>query len=165
MSFTRFYDDECRMKKQLEQQTFLGRYQLDVPGNGNNMHFQEDPHIRLQKWGANFRNNIVNIESDLHGLTRPLNRDHINENNWKMNSLVSEPVFYNSHHSCVEETRASHPAWSYRNMPIDRWEDPITNPQANLETPFAKNIQTRILEKDFFVAGKPMVSPAPLFPL
>ena len=77
MSFTRFHDDPARIKKQLEQTTFLGRYMLDCPGPGNNLPFWEDPQIRMQKWGANLRDNTVNLESDLFGMTRRLNRDLI----------------------------------------------------------------------------------------
>jgi hypothetical protein len=38
----------------------------------------------------------------------------------------------------------------YRDLEHPRWETPIINPQANLEKPFHDNIQTRILEKDFY---------------
>ena len=54
MSFTRFHDDKCRMQKQMQEQTYTGRYMLNVPGNGINMPFAEDPFMRLQKWGANW---------------------------------------------------------------------------------------------------------------
>ena len=70
MSFTRFHDDEARIKKRLEESTFQGRYFLNVPGPGMDLAFHEDPQLRLQKWGANLHNNTVNLESDLHGLTR-----------------------------------------------------------------------------------------------
>ena len=45
MSFTRFHDDEIRIQKQLQQQTYPGRYQIDVPGQGSSMPFQEDVHL------------------------------------------------------------------------------------------------------------------------
>ena len=73
MSFTRFHDDPSRIKKQLDESTFQGRYFLNTPGAGMDLPFKEDPHFRLQKWGANLHTNTVNIESDLHGLTRTLN--------------------------------------------------------------------------------------------
>ena len=75
MSFTRFHDDPYRIQKQLEESTHTGRYQLDTPGQGINLPFMEDPHIRLQKWGSNLRTNTTAIESDLRGLTRKLNND------------------------------------------------------------------------------------------
>ena len=36
MAFTRFNYDDCRTKKQLQQQTDPGRWILNVPGNGAN---------------------------------------------------------------------------------------------------------------------------------
>ena len=50
-----------------------------------------------------------------------------------------------------------HPAWMYRDLEQPRWEQPFLNPQANLEKGFHDNIQTRILEKDFFVPKIPIV--------
>ena len=48
MSFTRYKYDKLRVQKQLNEQTFTGRYMLNTPGNGSVMPFQEDPHLRLQ---------------------------------------------------------------------------------------------------------------------
>ena len=151
MSFTRFRDDPDRIKKQLEEWTFTGRYQLNVPGPGIDLPFQEDAQVRLQKWGANLRTNAINIESDLIGLSRPLNRDPVNENNYVTKALSSTMPHYPVAQPFVEESRASHPAWTYRDAVGPRWEYPLINPQANLEKRFHDNIQTRILEKDYYV--------------
>ena len=75
MASTRFYYDSCRTIKSLQQSTDPGRYMLNVPGNGDKPAYMEDPHIRIQKWGGNLRTNTINLESDLKGITRPLNRD------------------------------------------------------------------------------------------
>ena len=75
MSFTRFHDDPARIQKQMEQMTYSGKYMMNVPGNGANMNFHEDPHIRLEKWGANLSSNAIDIESDLRCQTRNLQRD------------------------------------------------------------------------------------------
>ena len=150
MSFTRFHDDEVRINQQLKELTFPGRYQLSVPGPGASMPFQDDTHLRMQKWGANLRTNTINLESDLIGLTRPLQRDNVDTNNYKTQSVNSSQVSYSNQNPFVEESRASHPAWMYRDLEHPRWETPINNPQANLEKPFHDNIQTRILEKDYY---------------
>jgi len=150
MSFTRFNDDEVRIEQQLKELTYVGRYQLDVPGQGASMPFQDDTNLRLQKWGANLRTNTINLESDLIGLTRPLQRDNIETNIYKDQKVASSQISYSTNQPFVEESRASHPAWMYRDLEHPRWETPIINPQANLEKPFHDNIQTRILEKDFY---------------
>ena len=151
MAFTRFHDDPVRIQKQLAESTFLGRYQLDTPGQGVDLPFLEDPQMRLQKWGANLRTNGVNLESDLRGMTRRLNRDYINKNNYLDHAAPAERMQFRKSDPFVEESRASQPAWTYRDLEQTRWEQPFLNPQANLEKKFHDNIQTRILEKDFFV--------------
>lgn len=153
MSLTRFHDDPVRVQKQTEDSSYMGKYFLNTPGNGSHMAFQEDPHIRLQRWGANLLGNSMNVESDLRGLTRRLNHDSINENSYTMNrSNYSSPVYPDSRDLTVDETRSSNPAWLLRGIEIPRWEQPILNPQANLEKHFYDNIQTRLLEKDNYRA-------------
>ena len=150
MAFTRFHDDPARISKRLEESTFTGRYQLDRPGPGVDMPFYEDPNQRLQMWGANLRTNTIALESDLRGLTRPLVRnDHLELNNYSKHAVHTEKMAsYSNAQPYVEESRASHPAWMYRVCDRQRWEQPLLDPQANLETPFTKNIHSRIIEKD-----------------
>lgn len=153
MAFTRFYDDPARIKKRLEQDTFTSRYQLNIPGPGVDLPFWEDPNIRLQSWGANLHNNTTDFESELRGLTRKLNRDEIDKNDYKNNQTPMHSISDNNgiKESFVEESRATHPAWTYRNVCQDRWESPWINPLSHIEKPFHDNIQTRILEKDGFI--------------
>jgi hypothetical protein len=151
MSFTRFYDDPNRIRKQLEQTTFTGRYMLDVPGPGMELSFLEDPQIRMQKWGANLRDNTVNLESDLFGMTRKMNRDLVEINDYQKNAVNSSGTNWGVTKPFVEESRASHPAWMYKSLEQDRWEYPILNPLHGIEKKFNENIQTRILEKDHYL--------------
>jgi len=151
MSFTRFYDDPNRINKQLEQTTFIGRYMLDVPGQGMDLTFIEDPQIRMQKWGANLRNNTVNLESDLLGMTRKLNRDLVGINDYKNYSVNATENNWGTTKPFIEESRASHPAWMYKSLEQDRWENPILNPLDKIEKKFIDNLQTRILEKDYYI--------------
>ena len=153
MSFTRFHDDPARINKQLEQTTFLGRYMLDVPGPGKNITLMEDPQIRMQKWGANLRENTVNLESDLLGMTRKLNRDLVDINDYTKNAVIAPEINWGVTKPFVEESRTSHPAWMYKSLEIDRWENPILNPLNNIEKQFNDNVQTRILEKDYHLEG------------
>lgn len=157
MSFTRFHDDPNRMRKQVDESSFPGKYALNTPGPGDKMPFMEDPQMRIQKWGANLMTNTVNIESDLRGMTRKLNRDVLNLNDYKKSEVEGKLVSYPVAESFVDESRATHPAWMFRDLEQPRWEQPFLNPQANLEKGFHDNIQTRILEKDYFVPSVPVV--------
>lgn len=157
MAFTRFHDDSARIKKQIEESSFAGRYMLNKPGPGVELPFFEDPQVRLQSWGGNLRNNTVNLESDLRGLTRPLNRDLIDDNDYKQHAVISRAQTYKNASPFVEESRASHPAWMYKDLEQSRWESPLLNPLNGIEKTFHENVQTRILEKDYFVPRMPVV--------
>jgi hypothetical protein len=150
MSFTRFHDDPARIKKQMEEISYTGRYMLDTPGPGSNLPFLEDPNIRLQKWGANLRNDKTNLESSLRNLGIPLNRDRFEYQ--KMNSALD--ITYQNENPFVDETRSSHPVWMFRELEQSRWENPFVNPQSHVEIKCANNVNTRLQEKDDFTRRK-----------
>ena len=166
MSFTRFHDDPCRVEKMLQESTDPGRYMLNVPGNGSKPCFMEDPFLRLQKWGANLRTNPINLESDLMGLTRPLNRDCLDKDEYTSNAVTSNSVQYPSCLPTTEQPRATDPAWTARDLEqVDWWTLPL-DPQEHTCIPFQNNLSTRILEKDYFVAKAPCLpkNAAPALP-
>lgn len=150
MAFTRFHDDPYRIKKQLEESSGTGRYFLNTPGQGMDLPFIEDPQMRLQGWGANLRTNTVHLESDLFGMTRRLNRDLVDTNDYKRHSVSTSSIQYRNAKPMVDESRATHPAWMYKDLEQSRWETPYLNPLNGLEKVFHENIQTRILEKDYY---------------
>ena len=56
---------------------------LNVPGNGDKPSYFEDPFIRLQNWGGNLMTNPVDLESNLMGINKRLDRC-IGHNNVKL---------------------------------------------------------------------------------
>ena len=157
MSFTRFHDDPCRVRKELQESTGPGKYMLNVPGNGDKPCFMEDPFIRLQQWGANLMTNTINLESDLIGLSRSLNNDCINKNNYEKHAVKSKKVNYSSCLPTTEQPRATHPAWTARDLEQVDWYTLPLNPQENTCIPFQNNLSTRILEVDNFLPQAPCV--------
>ena len=155
MAFTRFHDDPCRINKQLQESTGLGRYMLNVPGNGSKPLYMDDPFIRMQKWGGNLMTNTVNLESDLFGLSRSANRDDIETNEYRINAVKAKKVEYQSVAPSTDQSRATHPAWEYRDLEQTNWSILPLNPQENTCFTFQNNLSTRILEKDIFVAKAP----------
>jgi len=149
MAFTRFKDDPYRIQKQVEESVLVGHYYLDTPGPGINLPYFEDPHIRLQKWGANLQNDTLSKENDFRGTSKKLSRNYQN-NNYDNYLHINNQIQYSSLQPFVEDSRATHPAWMYKDQDHTRWEQPFLNPQINLEKVFHENIQTRILEKDFY---------------
>ena len=158
MAFTRFKYDDCRTKKELQQSTDGGRWVMNVPGNGANPCYIEDPQIILQKWGANLRTNTINLESELRGTNRRLSRDCLGKDDYKKNEVSSESIKYPSCNNLfTNQSRATNPAWMYRDLEQVAWEYPPIDPQLNTCIPFQNNLNTRILEKDFFTPKRDCV--------
>ena len=155
MAFTRFHDDPCRINKQLQESTGLGRYMLNVPGNGSKPLYMDDPFIRMQKWGGNLMTNTINLESDLFGLSRNMNRDDIKTNEYTLHSVKTQKQEYQSVNPYTDQSRATHPAWEYRDLEQTKNYILPLDPQENTCITFQNNLSTRILEKDFFVAKAP----------
>jgi hypothetical protein len=132
MALTSIRNEPCRIKKELQQMTDMGRYQLTTPGPGANVGFAEDPHIRLQKWGANLRTNTINTESDLLGLTRPLTKDCRDINEYQNEKVNNEQLFYGTIAPSTEETRAIDPAWTLLDQQTNRWDYQHFNPQLHI---------------------------------
>ena len=158
MAFTRFKYDDCRTKKSLQQATDPGRWILNVPGNGDTPCFMEDPHIIPQKWGGNLRTNTIHLESELRGVSRPLNKDCLGKDEYAHYNVPSQAIQYPSCSALTtEQSRATNPAWWYRDAPQQDWSYPPLNPQANVCMPFQSNLSTRILEKDYFTPKRDCV--------
>jgi hypothetical protein len=158
MAFTRFKYDDCRTKKSLQQETDPGRWILDVPGNGSHPCYIEDPQIIIQKWGANLRTNTINLESDLLGVNRTLSRDCLGKDNYLKYNVPNEPISYPvCNQVFTDQSRATNPAWWYRDLEQVDWYYPPLNPQENTCLPFQNNLSTRILEKDYFTPKRDCV--------
>jgi hypothetical protein len=158
MANTRFFYDDCRTKKQLQQATGPGRYMLDVPGNGSHPCYIEDPQIIIQKWGANLRTNTINLESDLMGVNRQIGRDCLGKDNYKSYNVENRAIQYpNCNNLFTEQSRATNPAWWYRDLEQVDWYYLPLNPQENTCFPFEANLSTRILEKDYFTPKRDCV--------
>jgi len=152
MSFTRFYDDPCRIEKQLQESTGPGRYMLNVPGNGPKPCFMEDPFIRLQKWGGNLQTNTINLESELQGRTKRLTRDSVPYNS---NQVTSKKVEYPVCQPITNQSRVTHPAWLYKDLEQNNFSILPLNPQENTCIPFHNNLSTRLIERDYFKPRPP----------
>lgn len=161
MAFTRFNDDPCRIHKYLQETTNIGNYHINVPGNGLTPEYINDPHIRVQKWGANISKNMVDIESDLRSITRPLNRDDKDTNNYTIynskNNLYKQQnnIYPTNNNEITQQSRAIAPAWTVRE--IDSINSPNNfkylhyDPQEMIYNPLLNNLSSRIIDKDDYL--------------
>lgn len=144
MAFTRYHDDPLRIMKQLQESTDQGRYTLNVPGNGTNVPFVNDPHVRLQKWGANRHDRFVQVESELWGMQQTLTRDCT-----PSVEVNAYPRRYPTQKKEVTmESRFLTPAWEVRSVAVPRWETPLGELQAHAIVPFNTNSDTRQKARD-----------------
>ena len=152
MAFTRFHDDEARIIKQLQQQTDQERWYLDVPGNGTKPCFMLDPQIIPQKWGGNLWTHCIDIQSSLLGIDRQLNRDCLEQDKYKRQTVYASPIDYPVCDTFLttEQSRAIMPAWTARDLQQNHTYILPKNPQSHTEMPFSNYTSTRILEKDHF---------------
>jgi hypothetical protein len=155
MSLTRFNDDAARIKKKLQEMTGVSDYQLNAPGPGVDMPFFEDPQIRLQKWGANLRDNTTNLESDLIGINRKATKKTVEYGAMTPSTSANR---YSSSAAFVDETRASNPAWTLRDLEHTRWSQVeaarlhpiatgISGAATPVDIPFLNRESTRIIQK------------------
>lgn len=150
--FTRFRDDDARVAKELQQSTGPSRYILNVPGMGTEMPYVNDPHWRLTHWGANLRTSHgrdghpIDIDSDLMGLTRNTNKDCYT-NQYQEHQVKTREQSYNTVGGLTDETRATHPAWMYRDLNQSHWYPLHLNPQEHTCIPFHNNLSSRIIQK------------------
>jgi len=157
MAETRFSSDPCRISKKLQQMTDQGRYIMNMPGNGEHPAYMADPQIIIQKWGGNLRTNSTNLESELFGVNRPLNRDCLGKDEYQRFDFKSQAIQYPVNSNLTtEQSRTIMPAWTARDHEQVDWYYPPLNPQENTCMSFQNNLNTRILEKDYFVAKFPV---------
>lgn len=158
MSFTRFYDDDSRIKKRLQESTDISRYILNVPGNGSNPNYFEDPYIRLDKWGANLYENKIDIDGELKGLGKKYNRDCIDCNKDNIYSRYNlDKNKFPMQKTTTQESRTTHPHWELYGKENKRWDILFYNPQNNIYEPLEKTSSTRIIEKNNFIAKFPNI--------
>tara|TARA_B100001059_G_C17728393_1_gene524782 strand:- start:664 stop:1134 length:471 start_codon:yes stop_codon:yes gene_type:complete len=153
MAFSR--DDPAEIRCKLNSHNNSLGYMLNVPGNGTHPDFFLDPQIRMQKFGANLSENVVDINSMLLGINKQLNRDHFvpNTRDPNFNPLYSRSNYPIIQNALTDQSRTTNPAWQLRGLETNEWDYPLHNPQSHTEIKFAHNISSRNDGKDQFRAN------------
>lgn len=147
MAFTRTNHDEARTIKRLQQSTDVGRWILNVPGNGTSLPFVEDPHIRVQKWGANLHTNTINLESNLQGRHAILGPDVAQPR------VTTMPLQYPRNRDLTtDQSRATLPAFTFRESTRSNPHILLSNPQNHIYNKVP--ISARIVAKSDYESKK-----------
>jgi hypothetical protein len=150
MASTRISNDKIRIHKRLQESTDVSRHVMNVPGNGLDIPFIENPHVRMQGWGANRVDDIIGVENSLMNIDRPLIREcHDNKDSYytkpNMNGMQ-----YSTRAFETMDSHMSQPAWNLRGVENKEPHGfPIDN-GTPIETPFNTNLGTRMHEKDLY---------------
>jgi hypothetical protein len=171
MSFTRPRQDTCSYRQELSQTVGPGEYQLAKPAPCNPC-FVNDPHIRMQRFGASLSKNtsLIDIDSEMIGINRKFSKcpelkyipkcnvsnfgganpgGYSNVNNGAVD--VDCNLMHFKEENCfepVEDTRLSNPPATLRGTGINRWEWLCRNPQERVLLPFDTNINNRLVVRD-----------------
>ena len=152
MSFTRFNYDQARTFKKIQESTGPGRYLLNTPDvvpKGYKLPlYCDDPHIRLQGWGANLRKNektgsTIDIDSYLLGYNNFNTLDYKQNPTIETNELKTQKTA-----QFTDESRATNPPREYRVVKIDRINNLYeVDDQRHHYMPFTNNVDSRELAK------------------
>lgn len=149
MASTRIFNDKVRVEKQLQEMTDQGRYTMNVPGNGLLVPFIDDPHVRLDKWGANYAINYIEIDSNLKNLGRNLNPDYLQYNQYRQ-IKPDEPKYPDKSFN-IDTPYISEPKWNLRSIENERTFNVIDDNHKNIyRIPFNHSLGTRNFEKDLY---------------
>uniref|UniRef100_A0A6C0L0S1 Uncharacterized protein n=1 Tax=viral metagenome TaxID=1070528 RepID=A0A6C0L0S1_9ZZZZ len=154
MAFTRFHDDPSRIIKTNLETTSMCNYTFNVPSNTNKSNvYINDPHIRLQKSGSLQYSNMVDLEGQLKQMDRSYSRDFVaNQYNTKnpVNHELRKIPIYQLNKSVTDESRSTHPSWTYRSLQQYRSDYLFEDPQNHCSMKFVNNVDTNIDTKDNF---------------
>ena len=92
------------------------------------------------------------------GVNKPLSRDCLGKDNYTSYNVPNQAIEYPvCNNTFTEESRATNPAWWYRDLEQVDWGYPPINPQINTCLPFQNNLSTRILVRDDFTPKRECV--------
>lgn len=172
MSYSKSIYDKESYKQLINQSVGPGVYSLGEPKVSCKQCYPYTPRIRLQSQGApKIKNNLlIDIDSDLTGITRKLSKNihdyyspECPDTVCNSGEVCGQGVVGNCANGNIpeanfqylpdcypppEDTRLSNPACNLRSTGWNRWEWLPTNPQERVQRPFDNNIHSRIVSKD-----------------
>jgi hypothetical protein len=147
MAFTRYKYDRSRTVKELQESTDIGRFILNVPGNGSHPCFMENPSVRLQKWGANVAMNRLEIENDLLGINRRYSKCDVEIER----PICLQDTYKTCSKLCTGQSRTTNPSWQLRDNESSHWKTPVVKQIGIHYVGHSIHQSSRLTEKDAYM--------------
>lgn len=147
MSQTRLPYDSCATAFELKQSVRPGHYMVTAPWCESCVNYE--PHNRLSRTGVSVCDSLVDVDSELMGITRKQSRCPALKYIPPAGSCsLKRPKECDNVFLTTEDCRVSNPPCTMRCTGWNRWESLCRNPQERVMIPFEWNIDYRRVVKD-----------------
>ena len=150
--FTRNRYDVQDYNRDLYQTIRPGHFKTNLPRNDCDGCLNPNPAHNASFGGSIYENNLIDVDSELMGLTRPNSRCPTNKYNPEKANEEFKNSDMNNYKDCPnfvgESTRLSNPGCTLRGTGWNRWEWLCQNPQDKAIVPFNIELNTSIMAKD-----------------
>tara|TARA_B110001469_G_scaffold118208_1_gene124769 strand:- start:160 stop:633 length:474 start_codon:yes stop_codon:yes gene_type:complete len=144
MEYSKAYDN-IQNKLLNDMSRGPGLYIMDESIKTNKPAYPWAPGTNSSRAEYGVSNDLIDIESDINNLTRPLTKDiskeYSPESNITQRSIYGKGDYFNSIH-----TKLNNPPFDLKEYGINRWEYLQIDPQANAIEPFKRIGVNTILE-------------------
>lgn len=148
MSFSRLNYDDCTYKHILRESVAPGDYQIAMPRVDCKNCYFPSPNIRIDHYGAGKCKNLIDVDSELMGITRRGTNCPTGKYLPKPGDHCEMKLGVDCMEMTSEETRLSNPPCTLRGTGWNRWEWLCQNPQDKVLIPFDYMVNNRLLAKD-----------------
>ena len=145
MEYNRAFDDS--QNKLLDDQSIgPGLYQLTESLKTNKPAYPWAPGSSTSREGQAPAPDLVDIQSDLNNLDRPLTKNIFGDYSPYTDKTFQEPIYGKGEYFDQVNSRLSDPAFDLKEYGINRWEWLPIDPQKNAVEPFRRIGENTVLE-------------------
>uniref|UniRef100_A0A6C0BGP4 Uncharacterized protein n=1 Tax=viral metagenome TaxID=1070528 RepID=A0A6C0BGP4_9ZZZZ len=148
MSFARLNYDDCTYKHILRESVGPGDYMIGMPRVDCKNCYFPSPNIRIDHSGAGKCKELIDVDSELMGITRRATNCPLNKFLPSPSDFCEAKLGEDCMEMTAEDTRLSNPPCTLRGTGWNRWEWLCINPQEKVLIPFDYMINNRLLSKD-----------------
>ena len=145
MEFATAYDEQ--QNKLINNQSMgPGMYQLEESVKHSKVAYPWAPGSNISREDQGPAANLIDVQSELHNLSRPLTKDISKEYSPFTTQTFNEPIYGEGKYFDQVSSRISDPAFDLKEFGINRWEALQMNPQDNCIEPFKRIGNNTVLD-------------------